>query len=471
MNIIFTIDNVASKSVDNIIMRKFFQMVFVDNDRKGFNIYTATVLGAGAKTSKLHIDFKFDIKEDGNNEIIEITQEDITEGKGNFLDQIDFIKRVWGNECKILYHDQEGLSEILKGNNSSIDLFINEVESLLNNKLLHIKDLTKSNSNDFESITICGGFENEDFKRCKKADEQLSESSTYSITAPNIIKDLKCIENIEIVNWVKTRIRFKYKINEPNITYTIKKKLECMSPDFTWYFSPRVNSFIKNDSSVVEIKGSKNNNNSFKVEPVPNKTTVNFKRWVNDEKITFRQKYRIPNKHIFNDNRSSNKIDELNIYIDLSDEHSRANRQFILSLFISFALAFGIDKGRLEEIANFFPLSQHVVPDFWWLSFLTLLSFNIMIIPPKSAPRGLLLIRRINVIASIIWIAFIYLGCRSIMMHTDCHFIKSIIDEFSWLIAVFFVIILLSNLGYIAYNKLKYKYSILNGLLGEEDIL
>lgn len=473
MNIIFTINNVASKSVDNdIIMRKFFQMVFVDNDRKGFNIYTATVLGAEDKTSKLHMDFKFDIKEDGNNEIIEIAQEDITEGKGNFIDQIDFIKRVWGNECKILYHDQEGLSEILKGNNS-IDLFFNEVESLLNNKFLHIKDSAKQgNGNEFESIAICGGFESENFKRCKNNNnEQLFESSTYSITAPNIIKDLKYIENIEIVNWVKTRIRFKYKMNESNIAYTIKKKLKCMSPDFTWYFSPRVNSFIKNDSSVVEIKGSKNINNSFKVEPVPNKTTVNFRRWVNDEKIAFRQKYRIPNKHIFNDNCSFNEIDELNIYIDLSDEHSRANRQFILSLFISFALAFGIDKSRLEEIAIFFPLNHYVVPDFWWLSFLTLLSFNIMIIPPKSAPRGLLLIRRINIITSITWIAFIYLGYRSMIMHKACHFIKSIIDKFSCLIVFLFVIILLSNLGYIVYNKLKFKYSILNGLFGEEDIL
>lgn len=355
MNIIFTIDNVASKSVDNIIMRKFFQMVFVDNDRKGFNIYTATVLGAGAKTSKLHIDFKFDIKEDGNNEIIEITQEDITEGKGNFLDQIDFIKRVWGNDCETLCHNQKSLIDVFQSESAGQDSIINESELFLNNKLLHIRDSTKSNSKDFESIAICGEFDNKDFKRCKKANEQLSESSTYSIVAPNIIKELKSIENIEVVNWVKTRIRFKYKINEPNIIYTIKKNLKCNAPDFTWYFSPRVNSFIKNDSSVVEIKSSNGNNNSFKVEPVPNKTTVNFKRWVKDEKITYRQKYRIPNKHIFSGELTFDKIDELNIYIDLSDEHSRANRQFILSLFISFALAFGIDKGRLEEIAVFFP--------------------------------------------------------------------------------------------------------------------
>lgn len=470
MNIIFTIKNVASESVDNdIIMRKFFQMVFVDNDRKGFNIYTATVLGAKDKTSKLHIDFKFDIKEDGNNKIIEITQEDITDGKNNFLDQINFIKRVWGNECEILSHNQSRLIDIFKSKSDNKDSIISESELFLKDKLLYIDDSEK-HGNDFKSIAICGDFESENFKRCKSKDEQLFESSTYSVFAPSKIKDLEIIENIEIVNWVKTRIRFKYKINEPNIIYTIMNKLKCNAPDFTWYFSPRVNSFIKNDSSVVEIKGSKNNNSSFKVEPVPNKTTVNFKRWVNDEKITFRQKYRIPNKHIFNDNCSFNEIDELNIYIDLSDEHSRANRQFILSLFISFALAFGIDSERLKEIASFFPFNKFVVPDFWWLLFLTSLSLNIMITPPKSANRGWNLFRRINIIFSLSWVLVVYLVYRSLKPFLDGGNIIQNIDYSVWSQVLFFIFLSL-NLLYIILNKLIFKYPILNGLFGEEDVL
>ena len=46
MTITFCIHNVTFDLVKTVILRKFFQMVFVDNDRKKLHIYTATVLGA-----------------------------------------------------------------------------------------------------------------------------------------------------------------------------------------------------------------------------------------------------------------------------------------------------------------------------------------------------------------------------------------------------------------------------------------
>ena len=45
MTVTFNIHNVTNGSESTVLLRKFFQMVFVGNDRKSLHIYTATVLG------------------------------------------------------------------------------------------------------------------------------------------------------------------------------------------------------------------------------------------------------------------------------------------------------------------------------------------------------------------------------------------------------------------------------------------
>lgn len=52
MTVTFSIRNVTDDLVKTVMLRKFFQMVFVGNDRKSLHIYTATVLG-GAQAGKV----------------------------------------------------------------------------------------------------------------------------------------------------------------------------------------------------------------------------------------------------------------------------------------------------------------------------------------------------------------------------------------------------------------------------------
>ena len=52
MTVTFNIRNVTNGIKNTVMLRKFFQMVFVGNDRRSLHIYTATVLGGLPK----HID-------------------------------------------------------------------------------------------------------------------------------------------------------------------------------------------------------------------------------------------------------------------------------------------------------------------------------------------------------------------------------------------------------------------------------
>lgn len=48
--------NVTSESVKAVMLRKFFQMTFVGNNRKSLDIYTAVVLGGSDESKSLNAD-------------------------------------------------------------------------------------------------------------------------------------------------------------------------------------------------------------------------------------------------------------------------------------------------------------------------------------------------------------------------------------------------------------------------------
>ena len=97
MTVTFNIRNVTNGEKNVVMLRKFFQMVFVGNDRKSLHIYTATVLGGCHSQSSENdsgtnyissldsfqdfcIRFGFVITGNDNNDVISIENEDVTQG-------------------------------------------------------------------------------------------------------------------------------------------------------------------------------------------------------------------------------------------------------------------------------------------------------------------------------------------------------------------------------------------------------
>lgn len=422
MTITYYLNNATPDLVKTVIIRKFFQMVFIGNDRQSLHIYTASVIGgrevaesepkvaelcSTSYVSRLDVlkafrmRFDFVVRGNDNNDVISIESEDITDGDQGFLSQIEHIHQIWGDKCEVIQDNQAELDKALREYlPSELDedvvaestddqlakwgIVSSQTARLARQKVLHIRDEKKKREGEMFGLAIAGEFQQKDYSRpsdCKKGDKvpEGSECASYCIQVP---QNIELVPGIELVNWVKTSVRFRYRFHDSNLNFCIQKKVKSetgvqyVAPDFTWYFSPPVKTFINNESSSVEIKlltdptetpreckyrdqlneGStdcgllkctcpiKKLGNLDRtterypnvINPVANKTTVHFKQWTNDEMISYRQKYRLAVKNIFTRSINIDNINEINIFLDTTDEHGRGNRQFVLGLFISF---------------------------------------------------------------------------------------------------------------------------------------
>ncbi len=543
MTITFNLCNVACNLVDTVMFRKFFQMVFVGKDRKSLNIYTATVLGGSSNvlpasdSSPLpkekfisSLDYlssfcvKFDIVVTGNddNDVLSIVNEDITgpENRG-FLSQEECIQRVWGKQCQVLWNnttekDLEAKYKDLIGKTLCIkkDLFA----KMAQNTVLLIQDDTKESTMEMNSFAIPGGFSCENYireQKTKKSERHSrvlaegSEKATYQVVVP---KGKEICKGIELLNWVKTTIRFEFRLSEQNLNFCIQKDIKdqtkYLAPDFTWYFSPPVKAFINHESSSVEVKWQHKNSSDDKcplheackcpikptaeipfttkrydnsINPVANKTTVNFQRWIEDEMIGFRQKYRIAARNIFPRPENFDDVSELNIYIDATDDHSRGNRQYILGILLSVALVFGINNEIVDGAKQFFPLNALFSADTWWLFMIISLALNLLIYPVRNIRNRVYKNwRATNIVASCIWSFSVFCVARSKLLSAAV--ISFIIEPVNKWVQSFatvpfdfyvisrgaFIILLISNVAYILYNIFVYRDPILSGFLGDD---
>ena len=86
MTITYSMRNVVASSVKMVMLRKFFQMIFVGSDNKSLHIYTATILGAATNkcenlsfisdlenAKQFRMKFEFAISSSDNNEVISLS--------------------------------------------------------------------------------------------------------------------------------------------------------------------------------------------------------------------------------------------------------------------------------------------------------------------------------------------------------------------------------------------------------------
>ena len=450
-----------------IMLRKFFQMVFVGTDKKSLHIYTAIVVGArvvGARvvgetsddsfisdlsTGDIRLKVDISVNKIDNNNIKNIKSEDITlspKGKNSgFIDQIECIKRVWGPKCCIINENKQILidkikeltDEELDKDSEELDKDSKEIiDSLVRERLLWIEHDKKDKEENKKLMSLAIpakiDIDNKSEENSKNNDE-IEKTSSYIIYKP---LQTKFIKGIELVSWVKTTIDFEYKICDKNMNFILKNSgdnNDCyFSPDFTWYFSPAPGSIIDNKNSILEIKRKNrslctmydccdnNKECSLKktflnlpsekiqngITPVPNLLTVDFQYWTEDEKIKQRQKYRISAKDFLSNPQALNDISEINIYIDSQDEHARGNRQFLVGIIISFLLAFGLDSNRINEFGNYLFLNNILSTDICWIIYIVLISFTLLIRPNyiHEVYRKAIKLRRFTLIISFLWI-------------------------------------------------------------------
>lgn len=144
MTITYSIQNVTSELVHIVMIRKFFQMIFIGKDKKSLHIYTATILGADQgdsvqtdelscgtstneedkgmtflsnleKVTPFRMKFEFAVSSADDNEVLDIRHEDLTSvEKHDFLNEIECIRNVWGEKCQVIVNNQKELLEKYK---------------------------------------------------------------------------------------------------------------------------------------------------------------------------------------------------------------------------------------------------------------------------------------------------------------------------------------------------------------------
>lgn len=525
MTITYSIQNVTSEFVHVVMIRKFFQMMFVGKDKKSLHIYTAAILGADQNNTDqtygspcrttaneddkqemfflsnlenvhpFRMKFEFAVSSADDNEVLDIRHEDLTTvEKYGFLNEIECIRNVWGEKCRVIVNDQKELLEKYKLINPECEKEgAEEATAVLAGHKVLWTEQKRSGLDEryFKSLSIVGKFENAESPQEQRARDEIAMRKAYIISVP---QNIKIPRGIELVNWVRTTIQFKYDIDDTEHNYIIKKGMaaddKCVfyAPDFTWYFSPVMKSYIDHRNCIVEVKrGAKGSyetclcpvqktrryfyrNDKFQnsINPVPNKMTVNFYYWKDEEKINYRQKYRLASRDIFPRPDDFNEVSEISIFLDATDEHNRGNRQFVAGIFLSLALAYGIDSSRVNEVSYCFtPLNKVMTADLWWIVFLILFSFTLMNRPARLSEksREIMKKRRWLLCASALWVGVVFGVLRSPLLESFVMQYKGIIGI---VMGILLSLLSIFHIIYLQNKNVKIGRSMFSDFFGED---
>lgn len=333
-NIELIISNINNKTYEEIILRKFFQMVFISPNGKKLTLYTATIFGGmtkklpeGSTTGPVaaygghnNCKLKFQFIS-GDSQIKSITSKNFTK---ELWTQISRMERVWG-QCRKC-ETQEEVNDLF----TSLYQIPFRLSMDPNWPIYHIYDTKKQNC---ECVVTNGDY------------EDLPDGS-YTLAARKAAKQ----DCIEVMNWVKTEITLNKSILGKHITFKISldsgENHTYYTPDFTWYFAPPSGYHVDKDSAVVKI-GTSNERNL--VQEVSDETTLHLKEWDVEEQIEDRIKSRVNvNSLIASDYSVLSKNGGIEADISITNPQQHGNKQFFWGLLVAFLLSFCSDMTRLD---------------------------------------------------------------------------------------------------------------------------
>ena len=398
------ITNLNDTSYPVIIMRKFFNMVFVKPNGKELSIYTGTVFcgsddesaipkpsdgenidvgsqaavetnaNPGAKKKKLipqpshtsdsgcTLAFSYAVcndtgesNRDAYNLVKKISFEDLTD---SYMKQTKWVAKVWGDVETL--STQEKIKEALQKlypNHYQANGGQNIPDVLEVGNALSITDDTKGAAH---SCIACKG----------AYGVKATEKDQYTLTNDFDV-------GIEAINWVKTTIKLKKSIldednklrfvvhlgNADKDKYYTPDVTWYYTPDFTWYFAPPPNYVVDEDAATLRI--GKKKEERKKVVAVPDATTVYFDEWLKKETIKERTKSRVAFSSIINNGKDKEKDNDkendndvgpfalgnkkIIITVSFKNPGKHGNWQFFIGLIVAFLLSFCADKTRLAD--------------------------------------------------------------------------------------------------------------------------
>lgn len=476
INIRLKISSVNDTTYKQVILRKFFNMVFFSADGKKLTSYTATVFGGIHEVSSsqekgklmpkykkevciLKFEYEIDNLRETDKEKFSIKFGNLTE---SFCKQTECIEKVWG-KCERL-ESQTALKDKLDDLYPNADLV--DVGSVPND-LYYISEPEKTEAHKF--VTTCGEFENK-------------EDGKYGY---RLKSKEHPVDGVEYMNWVKSEIQLPesmfYKRFSFEIVFSDSEKVTYFTPDFTWYFAPPEGYRVDRETAELVVSNSKNNRNC--VQSVADDTTVHFHEWERDESIDDCKKVRVDLKE-YTSALESQKLasqGKFALKMIITNPNRGANRQFFIGLLLAFLLAFCADKTRMndfydclhkncscvgecrcQQYSNLFSI---VFPVVMLLTYLSLIFKLKLCVPTNKGKKyyGFYLIKFIGVVATFLLVVYTFV----IWMVVDPKVLKEFIPDcvINWRIIIVLVIVsVVLNVGYCVYCTKFRKKKILDNL-------
>lgn len=385
------ISNPHNDTYPTIILRKFFNMVFVEPDGKTLNIYTATIFGGAHKVDlssenlaaiapypkhrndqECALNFKYQIHYDDGTvasssdiSVSDVTDQFLSDDDTNIyhVKNFDEIHKFWGNLVNL--EDQNRIGELLEElhPNNGHTVKCRAVEKRTGHCPAKIcpavkRPSAKRPSVKRPSLTQLGSvfFFNDDQENrkshkcivCKGNFDGNNVSNGYKLSVNQY-----AVPGIEAINWVKTTIHLKHNILKSKNSEKVNVRFlvqftgadSYYTPDFTWYFAPPSN-YVVDESATLKIGNDPSLPN--KVAPVADGTTVRFKEWL-DEGIGERKKSRVTHFSEYTKTKPygfTNKTVE--VLLSFVNPGKHGNFQFFVGLIASYLLSFCSDMGRLS---------------------------------------------------------------------------------------------------------------------------
>ncbi len=361
-----TTEKLRHTEVDGIELKKFYQVIFLNKEENKINIYTGLLV----KEADILISFA-NTESSEDIDFIDITDD--------FCAQEEAWKAVWGEEGQII--NAMNAQNILIDCHEKDKEFINK-KSLDDNELILIHDKSK----EFRSIAL----------KTKCTTAQQNNDNFYRVKSEHIEK----LQTIDFINWTKTVISFKSKVDWSSFEYTFSfsdpKKLKFISDDFKVYFilpehyeiisesgrstqqfwpeeskksSPKDNQSTlekiesTEDSSKIEdlkepnVEVEKNALQEMKTDP-----DKYFKEWKDGnaeselnsgsegENIEYRNYYKSSSFSVL---KRTNK--ETKFEFKITSRKIKRASGWILTIIVSILIAFGLDHSRMSNptINNF----------------------------------------------------------------------------------------------------------------------
>lgn len=339
--ITLTIINPNDSAYPTIILRKFFNMVFIEPDGKTLHIYTATVFGGASDKNtapkpyldakvRCALDFRYSVLNDKDEKVDSISFENRSE---SYVKQTEWIGKIWGDVKKLQTQNEikAALASAYPNLYNTADA-VNLPDVTKLGAVLSIQEKQKGPSSH-HCIACCGEFE-------EKKGALWEYRLCTSVAA-----------GIEAVNWIRTTIKLKTDIlrSSEKVSFEVEfsDNTNYYTPDFTWYFAPPTNYAVDVETATLTIGDSSEEPN--KVTSVADNTTVLFEEWDEQEAIRERKKARVNFREITATDNYILSGKRIKVTLSFINPEKHGNTQFILGLVVAFLLSFCSDKTRLND--------------------------------------------------------------------------------------------------------------------------